>query len=144
SVQMVNGSVSWTSNTQGAVFGSAYGQISNYIGGSNSACETWLISPSMNLTGGTSPTLSFQNAYNYAGTPLSVWVSTNYDGSSAPSTATWVQVSANLSTGAWNWVSSGDISLLSFLSSNVHVAFKYVGTGTNGSTWEIDDILIKD
>jgi hypothetical protein len=144
SVQLVNGSVNWTSNTQGAVFGSAYGQISNYIGGSNSACETWLISPTMNLTGATAPKLSFQNAYNYSGTPLSVWVSTNYDGVSAPSTATWVQVSANLSTGAWNWVSSGDISLLSFLSSNVHVAFKYIGTGTNGSTWEIDDILIKD
>jgi hypothetical protein len=144
SVQLVNGSVSWTSNTQGAVFGSAYGQISNYIGGANSACETWLISPTMNLTGATAPTLSFQNAYNYAGTPLSVWVSTNYDGFSAPSTATWVQVSPILSTGAWSWVSSGDISLLSFLSSNVHVAFKYVGTGTNGSTWEIDDIIIKD
>jgi hypothetical protein len=144
SVQLVNGSVSWTANTQGAVFGSAYGQISNYIGGANSACETWLISPTMNLTGATAPTLSFQNAYNYAGTPLSVWVSTNYDGFSAPSTATWVQISPTLSTGAWSWVSSGDISLLSFLSSNVHVAFKYVGTSTNGSTWEIDDIIVKD
>ena len=144
SVQLVNGSVSWTANTQGAVFGSAYGQISNYIGGANLACETWLISPTMNLVGATAPKLSFQNAYNYSGTPLSVWVSTNYDGFSAPSTATWVQISPILSSGAWSWVNSGDVSLLSFLSSNVHVAFKYTGTATNGSTWEIDDIIIKD
>ena len=144
SVQLVNGSVSWTTNTQAAVFGSAYGQISNFNGGVNSACETWLISPTMNLLGATAPKLSFQNAYNYSGTPLSVWVSTNYDGFSAPSTATWVQISPILSSGAWSWVNSGDVSLLSFLSSNVHVAFKYTGTSTNGSTWEIDDIIIKD
>ena len=144
SVQLVNGSVSWTTNTQAAVFGSAYGQISNFNGGVNSACETWLISPTMNLLGATAPKLSFQNAYNYSGTPLSVWVSTNYDGFSAPSTATWVQISPILSSGAWSWVNSGDVSLLSFLSSNVHVAFKYTGTSTNGSTWELDDIIIKD
>ena len=141
---MVTGGVNWTTNTMGAVFGSAYGQITNWTGSANTACESWLISPAMNLTGASAPVFSFQNAYNYAGNPLTVWVSTNYDGVSAPSTATWTQLTVTLSTGAWAWVNSGNINLTPYISGSTYVAFKYVGTASNGSTWEIDDILIQE
>lgn len=144
-VQMVNGAINWTSNTQGAVFGSAYGQISNYIAPNNIACETWLISPAMDLTGATTPTFSFQNAYNYTGDPLTVWVSTNYDGVSDPnSSGSWTQLSPTLSTGGWAWVSSGPIDLSPAISSTTYVAFKYTGTAASGSTWEIDEIKVED
>lgn len=143
-VQMVSGGINWTSNTAGAQFGTAYGQITNWNGSANVACESWLISPSMDLTGAASPTFSFQNAYNYTGDPLTVWVSTNYDGVSLPSTATWTQLSPTLSGGTWAWVSSGLIDMTPYISSTTYVAFKYTGGSTSGSTWEIDDIVVQD
>jgi hypothetical protein len=143
-VKMVTGAVNWTTNTQGAQFGTAYGMISNYSGGANSACESWLISPAMNMTGAAAPKFSFQNAKNYNGDVLTVWVSTNYDGVSAPSTATWTQLTVTLSAGAWSWVNSGLIDMTPYISGSTYVAFKYTGTASSGSTWEIDDILIED
>lgn len=143
SQQMVSGSIGWTSNTQGAVFGSAYGQISNFSGG-NTACETWLISPAVDLTGATAPTFSFENAYNYAGPALSVWVSTDYDGSSAPSTATWTQLTVTLSPGGWAWVNSGNIDMTPYISANTYIGFRYTGSNSDGSTWEIDNVTIQE
>jgi hypothetical protein len=143
-VQMVSGGINWTSNTQGAQFGTAYGQISNYSG-SNTACETWLISPAMNLTGATAPMLSFQNAYNYSGAPLTVWVSTNYDGVSDPNTSgSWTQLIPTLSTGSFTWAFSGLLDLSPAISSTTYVAFMYTGTNVDGSTWEVDDIKVED
>lgn len=143
-VKMVSGGINWTTNTQGAVFGSAYGQITNWNGSNNTACESWLISPAMNLTGASAPTFSFQNAKNYTGDVLTVWVSTNYDGTSSPSTATWTQLTVMLSSGAWSWVNSGNIDMTPYISGATYVAFKYTGTASSGSTWEIDDILIQE
>lgn len=144
-VQMVTGAVNWTSNTQGALFGTAYGQISNWNGSSNELCESWLISPAMDLSGATSPMFSFENAYNYAGAPLEVYVSTNYDGVSDPSVqGTWTALSPTLSGGTWSWVNSGLIDLTTYMSPNTYVGFKYTGSSSNGSTWEIDNILVED
>lgn len=143
-VQMVSGGVNWTTNTQGAVFGSAYGQITNWNGAGNTACESWLISPAMNLTGATSPTFSFQNAKNYTGDPITVWVSTNYSGTGSPSAATWTPLTVTLSPGTWSWVSSGLIDFTPYISGATYVAFKYTGGATSGSTWEIDEILVED
>ena len=141
--QLVTGTLDWTTNTAGAQFGSAYGQMSNYNGG-NSPSETWLISPAVDLTQSTSPTLSFENAYNYAGPTLGIFISTDYDGTSAPSTATWTPLTATLSTGGWAWVNSGNIDLSAYASStSAYVAFKYTGSATDGSTWEIDNITIQ-
>ena len=98
----------------------------------------------MNLTGASAPTFSFQNAKNYTGDVLTVWVSTNYDGTSSPSTATWTQLTVMLSSGAWSWVNSGNIDMTPYISGATYVAFKYTGTASSGSTWEIDDILIQE
>lgn len=132
----VIGNVNWRS---GNINGN-YIQISNYSG-SNVACETWLISPSMNLSSEPSPRLLFKSAYNYSGPALQVLVSTNYS-SGDPNSATWAALSPALSGGSWNWVKSGNVSLTAHKSSNTRIAFKYTGTNTSGSTWEIDDVAI--
>ena len=143
SIYNVSGSVNWETNGAGAQFGSFYGQCSNYNGSGNDACETWLISPSVNLSTKAAPKLSFQNAYNYSGDPLEVYVSNNYDGTSDPSVqGTWTKLSPTLSSGGWDWVSSGDLDLTAYKGDKTYVAFVYKGTNSSGSTWEIDDVKI--
>lgn len=127
-------------------------KVSNYdpVSSSNVACESWLISPSINLLNATNPTLSFRNVVNYSTTPkLEVLVSTNYDGISDPNTATWADLTSlaiwdNNATTWSSWTSSGNISLSAYQQTSVYVAFRLIGNTTNASTWELDDILVKD
>lgn len=121
-----------------------YANMSNWTGSSNLASETWLISPSYDFSNSTMPTLQFTSAYKYNGPTMEVLISTNYDGVSAPSTASWSQLSPILSPGNFTWTSSGVVDLSAYTQSSVYIAFKYTGTNSDGSTWEVDDINIKE
>lgn len=137
--QNVVGAINWTA----ATFGSQnFAKCTNFSG-SNVACETWLISPPVSIATSTNPNLYFQNASNYTGAQMEVWVSTNYT-AGLPSTATWTQLAPTLSGGSWAFVSSGAVSLSGYKTANTRVAFKYIGSSTDGKTWEVDDVLIKE
>jgi hypothetical protein len=139
----VTGSTNWTTNSQGAVYGSYYAQCSNYNpSGPRPAAETWLISPSVNLSAATNPVFSFEHATNYSGPAMEVYISLDYV-SGPPSSASWTPLSYTPSSGGFAW-QSNVINISTYKSSNVHVAFKYSGTTSQGATWEIDDILIKE
>ncbi len=140
-VQQVTGTFTWEIGTLGSWSDRPYAVISNYDG-TNHATESWLISPSLNLSSSAAASMSFDNAYNYSGDPLKVLVSTDYSGTGDPNLATWVELTANWSTGAFDFVNSGNIDLSAYLSNNVHIAFKYTGTASSGRTWEIDNIII--
>jgi hypothetical protein len=132
----------WETSTAGGA-PNPYGVISNYDG-VNYEADVWLISPSIDLSGSTTPTLSFDNAYNYGGAALELYVSTDYV-SGDPNSATWTNMTtaAIWSGGGFTWVNSGPINLSPFTNSNVHVAFRYQGSNSDGSTWELDNITIK-
>ena len=119
-------------------------KVTNWDGSANAVCESWLISPAVNLSG-TSPLFSFRNTYNYNGDALEVYVSTDYDGGD-PAAASWTAITnmAAWSPGSWEWTSSGDIDLTPYVADNVHLAFVYTGGASDGSTWELDDITIID
>jgi len=140
-IQQVTGTQTWGTSTAGGA-PEPYGSISNWNGTANELTESWYISPSINLSASIAPTLEFNNAYNYSGDPLELLISTDYSGTGNPNGSTWTALTATWSTGTWAWVNSGIISLSSYLQSNVHIAFKYTGTISNGSTWEIDDIIV--
>jgi hypothetical protein len=127
--------------------GSFFGKISGFYSSANHNAENWLISPSLNLSSSSNPILTFQTAAKFAGHPLEVWVSTNYV-SGAPSTGTWTQLTGfNLSPnnpGTYAWTSSGIVFLNAFKTANTHVAFKYVSSTTGATTYEIDDIIIRE
>jgi len=141
STQVVTGPFNWYTTNQGS--NTHYAALTNYDNG-NTASEVWLISPAFDFSNSTTPSLSFKNASNYSGPDLEVYVSTNYDGTSLPATATWSNLSAaaTFSAGGFEWVSSGAIDLSSYTGANTYVAFKYTGTSSDGKTWELDNITI--
>ncbi len=140
-MQNVSGTVNWATSTLGSWANKPYASISNFYSSSNHLCETWMISPSMDLSTSTNPVLSFQNAFNYSGPALSIMISTNYT-SGLPSTATWTPLTFTASSGGFTFVNSGNISLSAYKNAGVTIAFKYTGTATSGSTWEVDDVLV--
>jgi len=141
SVMQVVGTETWITNGIGSPDGTDYGVIDNFNSG-NTTTESWLISPSLDFSASTTPTMSFINAYKYAGAPLQLLISTTYSGTGNPNLSTWASLSATWSTGNFIWADSGIISLSGYLQSNVHIAFKYTGSNSDGSTWEIDNIIV--
>lgn len=137
-----SGTVNWEVGNFNSYY---YGNISNYDFNttSNSATEAWLISPSVDLSTSTTPILNFRNAYKYNGDPLEVFVSTDYT-SGNPTAATWTALTYTASPGNFTWVDSDDILLSAYKTANVHIAFKYTGTNSDGANWEVDEINIKE
>lgn len=107
----------------------------------NEETESWFISPELDLSFYNSPILAFETACYYSGPALGVRYSTDYSGTGNPNDATWTNLSPTLSSGSWNWVSSGNLSLPE---NTKYVAFIYYGSDNDGKTWEIDNIIFDD
>ncbi|MCD4651437.1 MAG: choice-of-anchor J domain-containing protein [Candidatus Cloacimonetes bacterium] len=137
------GAQCWGTSTYGNPPNCAY--MSGYSGGAQDN-EDWLISPAMNFTAYTNETLSFDNAYNYTGLPLALLISTDWDGTSNPTTqGTWTDITnlAIWSGGSFAFVNSGSIDISGYDGTGVYIAFKYLSNPTDGSTaWELDNILV--
>ena len=124
--------------------GSYLEMVANGYGG-DVPCDTWLISPGIDLTNVTNPILTFNTWTKYTDSglanPLEVKISTNYAGSGNPSTATWSNLQCNLpAANSAVWLSSGDIDLSGF-HQTIYVAFRYRSTGVTSSSaakWEVD------
>jgi hypothetical protein len=139
----VVGNQLWAGTSYGATMAGFANSVSN-------ANEDWLISPAINLTGKTSAVLSFMHTINKGlvanmMTNHTLWVSTNYT-SGDPSLATWTSVTIpTYPTGSdWTFVNSGNIALPSSVlgNSNCRIAFKYLCSTTESSTWEIKTLKI--
>ena len=111
----------------------------------------WLVSPKINMTGYKNAVLSFRSAQHdlKVDSPLNaleVYISTNFDGSSVTK-AKWTKLEANLpslSTPTRQFISSGGIDLSAY-SGNIHIAFKYIGSGkdkTLNGAFMVDDVKI--
>jgi hypothetical protein len=124
--------------------------LANGYGG-NAPCDTWLISPVLDLTNVTTPVLSFSTWTKYTDSgfpdPLEVKISTNYSGTGDPALATWSPIQCTLApsnSGGNVFTPSGDISL-SALHQPVYVAFRYRSSGTGSGTstsWEVQNFLL--
>lgn len=134
---------------QNAVFGSTKCSKISAFSTSSSAVTSWMITPAINLTGTTAPKLTFLQAAGYVvgATTLQVLVSTNYAGSSTPSTSTWTQVwtvtATTPTTGYATLATSGAINLSAYIGQTVYIAFKYTGGDpSKTTTYEIDDVQV--
>jgi hypothetical protein len=113
--------------------------------GSAIANEDWLISPLVSLS--TNPSLSFYSQFSFAGNGLQLKISTDYNGSDDPSTATWTDLNGNFPTVAVastsmalsDWTLS-NVDLSAYASQNIYVAFMYTSTSTSAARWTLDEI----
>lgn len=142
-ISVVNGAVSWVASSFGS---DKFAKVSGYISG-NQNSEAWLISPVLNLSAASNPILTFRTAAKFSGNLLEVWISTDYN-TGLPSTATWTQLSGFAlspnNPGNYAWTPSGTVSLNAFKNANTRIAFKYTSTTAGATTYEVDDIMVRE
>lgn len=142
----LNGVKKWEART---FSGEIYAQLSAF-GTGEPNMDTWLISPAINFDLTENETLLFDYvAGYYNGQAVSVWVSTDYDGSNtaaAINAATWTDLEVTLpvySTSGYPDFSSTEAIDLSQFNGNAYIAFRYVGSSTGvTTTYEIDNIKL--
>jgi hypothetical protein len=111
--------------------------------------EDWAVSSDIDLTGATAPTITFDQAINYANgkefAPLhTLWITDNFTGD--VTTTKWTQITIPTYPAGKNWtfVSSGAAVIpTSFIDKTVRIAFKYESTTSIATTWEIKNLVIK-
>ena len=119
---------------------SQYGyKASAYVGGTNYAPESWLLSPVLDLQGhkATQATLNFTHARKYgANEHLSVKITK--DG------ITWETLTfANWPTGNdWNFIEAGAVDITNYISDKTQFAFVYTSTTEGAATWEIGTVTL--
>jgi len=139
----VNGEQIWGWTNNGVPPGCAI--MNGYYDGEQFANEDWLISPSLDLSNYEEIMFSFDHSRNYGTNDgLSVLVSTDYDGSSDPSTnGTWSDLSSLFTFPEDGpFIPAGEADVSTFNESNTYFAFRYVSTTEDCSKWEVDNALI--
>lgn len=142
----VNHNTTSTKLWHGRAFaGNNHAEFSSFYSAVGTNDTAWLITPAIDLTSTTGETLSFTTKTRFEnGYPLTAFVSTDYDGTTAGiATATWTQVTFTAPTADDVVTSSGNIDLSGYDSNNVRIAFKYTGSKAGvTTTLQLDNIKI--
>ena len=142
STQYVLATIPWTISNSGAP--SPFMRISNFSSTTspkNTACETWYISPVIDLSQGLQPVLTFKYAHDFTGKGLEIYCTT-IDVSGKPQLHDWQRIDSISGVSGFIFATAGPYSLTNFQSKKFRLAFRYLGTTTDGATWEVDDIRI--
>lgn len=118
---------------------SAYKDQTNY------ETESWLVSPTIDLTAATAPMMSFSQAVNYASPEgaLSMMISTDYAGD--VTTANWDEISLDQWPAGNNWTFvTSKADLTSYVGQYVTIAFKYTSTTSASATWEVKNFVVEE
>lgn len=129
----------------------SYGwKASAYANKTNTASESWLVSPALNMKKGKNPELVFDEAMNYLGSNniedfLSVKASTNFDGNDV-NAATWetLNITGRTDGASWTFYTVDPVSLSQFVGKTVHIAFVYKSTDAVAPTYEFKNIIVRE
>jgi hypothetical protein len=125
--------------------GDPYAEFSSFYSATGTNDVAWLITPALDLTTTTGEFLAFTTKTRFSnGYPLTAFVSTDYDGTTAGiATATWTPLTFTAPTADDVITNSGNIDISSYESDNVRIAFKYTGSKAGvTTTLQLDNIKI--
>ncbi len=121
-----------------------YMKGSAYNNNAAHAAESWLVSPKINMTGATTPVLTFTHLVNKldAGTPAECFT-VNVKESTATEW-TVLEIPQHGKNDGWNWVESGDIDLSAYVGKTIQIGFKYTSTAEAAGTWEVKNVKVAE
>ena len=128
--------------------GYKYWKASAYVGGSNKASVSYIVSQEIDLTSATAPMLTWAECLNYIKDgqtvdDLAVWVSEDYTGD--VKAATWTKVTSEGRADGKSWTKAyPEADLSAYKGKKIYVAYKYVSTTSSASTWEVWNVIVKD
>lgn len=131
----------WTVDTQYKCL-----KATGYISGSRYASDVWAVSPVVDLTKASAPTMSFDWCGNYFTTQENfkahIKVCARVSG-----TTDWTELTVPTwpAGNAFSFVNSGEISLAAFAGKKIEIGLNYTSGGTNADTGtlELQNLIIK-
>ena len=118
-------------------------KASSYVGQAYAA-ESWLVSPTIDLSSVSVATLKFEQAVNYASPQgaLKMMISTNYNGD--VTTAAWNELNIDQWPAGNNWTFiNSTANLADYVGHAVTIAFKYTSTTSSSATWEVKNFVVE-
>jgi hypothetical protein len=131
--------------------GSTYAKATGYNGGTTTATETWLVSPTINTTTSDGAVINFDHVIRYVKSATDInnhemYISSDYTGD--VKTATWTKLDykpVESATQTWDFYAADPIQIPdAYLNKNVVIAFKFTCNDQNSTTWEIKNFSIKE
>lgn len=109
--------------------------------------NSWMVFLKLDVSTYQGALLSFTTAANFSGGTMEILISNHYNGGIDPAAFTWDTLTnlANLSSGGYNEVASGDIDISAWAAEPFYLALHLTGTGNGGGsmTWQFDDFVVK-
>ncbi len=124
-------------------------KASAFTSGSCKESESWLVSPTIDLTESDSPQLVFDEAMNKLGAYevsdyLSVAVSDDFSGDVNSATWEMLEVKHVTDGNSWNFFTVDPISLANYVGKNVHIAFIYKSNSDVAPTYELKNFVVSE
>lgn len=131
-------------------FGAQYGaKASSYVGGKNYDVESYLVTPTIDLTNIKEATLSFDQCINKFFTNVNdeatLWVREVSASTRAKAVSEWTQITISypeITTGNWSAFETQNVDLSAYDGKQIQIGFKYVGNPTGAGTWEIKNVKV--
>ena len=102
--------------------------------------EAYAISPVIDLTGSSAPSLTFDHAAKFQTTLTELCgVCARVEGTSQ---WTMLTIPAWPAPDSWTFVSSGSVDLKAFAGKKIQIAFKYGSSGAGVDTWEVKNLKV--
>ena len=130
-----------TTNSEVWSYNSQYGAVGKKQGGATG----WLLTPTKDLRGMKSVTLSFSHTHKFATNytnEMTLWVCDNYNGDVDDSTWKQLTISPYASNSNWTFVNVNINVPLDYVGKKTVFGFKYVSTASNYATWEIKNLQL--
>lgn len=124
--------------------GKGYMKASGWYNSKANACESWLVSPDVDLSKAKKATLTFMHCDNNSKADLAARQAVMTLWATEVATENWEQITIPTygAGDVYTYVASGDIDLSKYAGKSMKFAFKYVCNGDFSATWQIQDVKV--